>query len=94
MSMARSFQTQRVTAVDLRAGRIRVPHDTKALLPSTRGSVSIVLRGEPMVVAYDPRMGPDRERSGVLSIGRGLADKVRPDEVLTVSWTGESLTID
>ena len=55
--MPTSFQTQRVTAVDLKAGRIRVPHDTKALLPSTRDTVSIVLRGEPMVVAYDPRNG-------------------------------------
>jgi len=92
--MPTSFQTQRVTAVDLKAGRIRVPHDTKALLPSTRDTVSIVLRGEPMVVAYDPRMGPDRERSGVLSIGRTIVDRVRPDEVLTVSRIGESLTID
>jgi hypothetical protein len=92
--MATSFQTQRVTAVDLKAGRIRVPHDTKALLPSTRQSASIVLRGQPMVVAYDPRMGPDKERSGVLSIGRGLVDLVRPDEVLIVSRTGDSVTID
>jgi len=39
-------------------------------------------------------MGPDRERSGVLSIGRTIVDRVRPDEVLTVSRIGESLTID
>jgi hypothetical protein len=92
--MVTSFQTQRVTSVDLRAGRIRLPHDTKALLPSTRQNVSIVLRGQKMVVAYDPRMGPDRERSGVLSIGRGLVALVRPDEVLIVSRAGESVSID
>jgi hypothetical protein len=83
-----------VTAVDLKAGRIRVPHDTKAVLPSIRQTVSIVLRGQPMDVAYDPRMGPDKERSGVLSIGRRLIDLVRPDEVLVVSRTGESIAID
>jgi hypothetical protein len=92
--MTTPFQTQRVTAIDLKAGRIRVPHDTKALLPSSRQAVSIVLRGTPMVVAYDSRMGPDRERSGVLSIGKSLVDLVRPDEVLTVSRSDESIALD
>jgi len=86
--MATSFQTQGIAAVDLEAGRIRIPHDTKAVLPSGRQTVSIVLRGKPMVVAYDPRMGPDRERTGVLSIGRGLADLVEADDALTISRSG------
>jgi hypothetical protein len=36
-------------------------------------------------VAYDPRFGPDRERSAVLSIGRDvLGGLVQADEVLEV----------
>lgn len=79
-------RTQRVTAVDLRAGRIRLPRETKRFFPPTRGFVTIKLRGTQLDVAYDPRTGPDRERSAVLSIGRErLQSLVKANEVLTVS---------
>jgi hypothetical protein len=82
--------TQRVTAVDLAAGRIRLPaksrSDAKGIFPSAPSDVSIVLRERAMTVKYDPRFGPDRERSGVLSIGREtLAGLVAVDEVLAVT---------
>jgi hypothetical protein len=78
--------SQRVTKVDLANGRIRLPHEAKALFPAERTYVSIVLRGHPMTVRYDPRMGPDQERSGVLGIGRGiLTDLVGADEVLEIN---------
>jgi len=90
-------QTQRVTEVDIEHGRIRIPStgQTKALFPGRRGEVSISLRGLPMVVRWDPRLGPDRERSGVLGVGRGaLRDRVRANEVLRVSRDGEVIHLD
>jgi TDG/mug DNA glycosylase family protein len=78
--------TQRVNAVDLQAGRIRLPGETKRFFPAVRGFVTINLRGTRLDAAYDPRTGPDRERSAVLSIGRErLQPLVKPDEILTVS---------
>jgi hypothetical protein len=80
-----SVVSQRVTKVDLANGRVRLPHEAKALFPAERTYVPIVLRGQPMTVRYDPRMGPDQERSGVLGIDRGvLPDLVGEDEVLKV----------
>jgi hypothetical protein len=81
-----SAQTQPVTRSDLSAGRIRIPVATKPIFPSARGTVSVMLRGMAMNVAYDPRNGLDRSRSGVMSIGRGpLSSRVAPGERLTVS---------
>jgi hypothetical protein len=75
--------SQRVTKVDLANGRIRLPHAAKRLFPADKSHVSIVLRGQPMKVRYDPRMGPDQERSAILGIGRGvLPALVAEDEIL------------
>lgn len=92
--MTNSYRTQRVTAVDLKAGRIRIPHDTKALLPTGRDRLAIWLRGTSMLVAYDPRMGPDQERSGTIYIGPELAGLVEPDEVLAVSITDNVVNLE
>lgn len=79
-------ETQRVTRSDLSAGRIRIPVATKPMFPSARGTLSIMLRGMALTVTYDPRNGPARSRSGVLSVGRALlSSRVAPDERLTVS---------
>lgn len=81
-----SERTQRVTAHDLAAGRIRLPRPAKRLFPSERGEVEIVLRGARMRVPYDPRTGSDRERSAVLSVPRQtLQGLVRENEVLAVT---------
>lgn len=84
-----AFRTQRVTAPDLRDGRIRIPctstASTKSLFPATRATVALVLRGRSMRCLWNPRMGPDRERSGVLRVGPVLRDLVSEDEVLTAS---------
>ncbi len=80
-----SMVSQRVTKVDLANGRIRLPHEAKALFPAEKCYVSIVLRGQAMQVRYDPRMGPDQERSAVLGVGRQpLPSLVAKDEVLQV----------
>lgn len=93
-----SDRTQRVTANDLRAGQIRIPSTgaaaTKSFFPATKSVVDVVLRGRAASGSWDPRMGPDRERSGILRIGPGLRDLVREDEVLTVTSGADGLTIE
>lgn len=83
-----AHRTQRVTATDLESGWIRVPSKgsapTKSLFPSGKATLNVMLRGRPVSARWDPRMGPDRERSGVLRIGSALSDLVRKDEVLVV----------
>ena len=46
-----------------------------------------------MEVAYDPRLGPDRERSGVLYTGRVLAELISVNEVLEVIADGDRIMI-
>ena len=68
-----TYRTQPVTAADLCAGQIRIPVSTptKALFPDEKVDLQIVLRGRSATVGWDPRSGPDRERSGVLRF-RGI----------------------
>jgi hypothetical protein len=84
-----SYRTQRVTEADLRVGQIRIPviGPTKALFPPERGPVAASLRGRSLSVRWDPRMGLDRERSGVLRFEdrAALRELVRADEVLRVT---------
>jgi hypothetical protein len=84
-----SYRTQRVTEADLRVGQIRIPVSgpTKALFPPERGPLAVSLRGRSLSVRWDPRMGPDRERSGVLRFDdrAALRELVRADEVLRVT---------
>lgn len=78
-------RTQGVTRADLAAGRIRLPREAKRFFPSERGSVEVVLRGQRLTGRYDPRTGPDKERSAVLTLGKqALAPRVRTGEVLKV----------
>ena len=83
---ADAYRTQRVTEPDIRSGRIRIPGPSKHLFPEIKSEVKIVLRGTPMRVRWDPRLGPDKPRSGVLSIGKQmLASRVTPDEILGIT---------
>jgi TDG/mug DNA glycosylase family protein len=90
LSASASGPTQRVTAVNLGAGRIRLPargvSGAKAAFPDHRADVAVIIRGTRLTARYDPRDGPDRERSGVLTVGRvtlqGLVDE---DDVLDVT---------
>jgi TDG/mug DNA glycosylase family protein len=81
-----SEPTQPVTGADIRAGQIRLPRGAKRFFPTAKGELEVVLRGTRLEVTYDPRLGPDRERSGVLRVGRHeLAGAVAEGEVLTVT---------
>jgi hypothetical protein len=85
---SRSGPTQRITGSDLADGRIRIPAATKELLPSESVDLDITLKGDRLSAHWNPRFGPDRERSGVLSTSRdALRRLVREDEVLTVVRT-------
>jgi TDG/mug DNA glycosylase family protein len=71
-----SAASQPVRAADLERGQIRLPRDAKRFFPTERGLVEIVLRGERISCSYDPRTGPDRERSAVLRVGRQTLTRV------------------
>lgn len=71
-SVAAPYYTQRITAGDIQRGIIRIPGPAKVLLPLERGHVEIELRSERKSCRWDPRYGPDQERSGVLGIGTAL----------------------
>jgi hypothetical protein len=85
------YRTRRITPADLAAGRIRVPIGEKSLFPSSSQQIAITLRGANMTVRYNPRLGPDRERSGVLSIGSALRPLVEAEEVLSVGQEGDRI---
>jgi hypothetical protein len=76
--------SQRISEKDLAAGMVRFPRAAKAAFPEQRGDVAVVLRGDRLEGRWDPRNGPDRERSGVLRLGKPLAERVGVGEVLTV----------
>ena len=83
------YSTQRVTAVDRRAGQIRIPSTStssaKTLFPTSKATLTVLVRGRSLQCSWDPRMGPDRERSWVLRVRAALRDLVADDEVLSVS---------
>lgn len=77
--------SQRVTAKDIESGQIRFPAPAKRAFPREAGDIELELRGIPIKGRWNPRTGPDRERSGVLRVGRQVLEAhVRADEVLTV----------
>lgn len=81
-------RTQRVTRVDLDAGRVRVPvtTETKALLPSERTQIEVVLKGVPLGLrTYNPRLEGSHERSGVITLGAVLRNHVSENEVLPLA---------
>ena len=96
---AGSGRTQPVTAADRAAGRIRIPSSgaapTKSLLPPDNSIMDIVLPGSRLRVRWTPRMEPDRERSGIISVGAELRGLVGVNEVLEVTADPEGdLTIE
>ena len=62
---------QNVTEADLLHGRIRCGVKLKPAFPQLKCQVEIIVVGTSLLARYDPRNGPDRNRSGVLQIGRG-----------------------
>jgi hypothetical protein len=70
---------------DLAAGIVRVPPSSKLLFPAERAMMTVALRGAFLQdVRWDPRLGPDRERSGVLGIGKQAASQLIEGERLVI----------
>ena len=84
--------SQPVTAGNLSRGRVRIgiASEGKKLLPAEKARVTIILRGRAVPgVLWDPRMGPDKERSGVLGVGKhSLVELVEADERLVLRKLG------
>ncbi len=88
-------ETQRVTAKDIAAGIVRVPRGSKRLLPAERCRISLVLRGVDLGgVRWDPRFGPDQERSGVIGIGREAAAELAEGDVLCITRSDAEVRLD
>jgi HEPN domain-containing protein len=87
--------TQPVTAGDRESGIVRVPSRSKPLFPAERVLLAVVLRGEPLdEVRWDPRFGPDRERSGVLGIGKHVAAQLIEGETLRIAQIDGGVRLD
>jgi len=81
--MDASTRAQRITRANMSNGRIRTPIGQKALFPVAKARLGVRLLAELLSeVAWDPRLGPDRERSGVC-----MLDGARPNALsLTTSY--------
>jgi hypothetical protein len=88
------MRSQRVTEKDIEAGQIRFPASAKRAFPPGACEVEIELRGLPIKGKWNPRTGPDRERSGVLRVGRQvLQARVSADEVLAIDARSDRLIL-
>jgi hypothetical protein len=90
-------QSQKVTANDIEVGQVRIPMGpTKTLLPLVKADITVVLRGNELgLCRWDPRYGTDRERSGVIRVGRAAArDLLHAGDVLAVSAGGGAVRLD
>jgi hypothetical protein len=85
-----------VTAADIASGQIRVTREPKQALalPGGKSTASLALRGESMTVSWDPRVGPDRERSGLLRIGKEAARRLIGDRTTLVIGRNEDGLLD
>ena len=88
--------TTNVTAKDIEAGQVRIPIGAvKRLLPSDPGEVEVVLHGRHMTCRWDPRFGADRERLGLIRVGRTAADELlSAGDVLHVAVSGSTIHLD
>lgn len=88
-------QTQPVRAGDREAGIVRVPSRSKPLFPAERARLDIVLRGVSLrEVRWDPRLGPDPKRSGVLGIGKDAAYQLAEGETLHITQIDGGVRLD
>ena len=84
--VAREAVTHRVTAKDIEAGQVRIPPATKELFPTGRAELQVRIRGTMLAGNWDPRVGPERPRAGLLRFGRGRLELlIGENDVLSVS---------
>lgn len=80
-----ALRTQTITATDLAHGRVRLPRGSKSVFPNERSTVQVRLCGRVVDARYDPRTGPDKERSAVLSVGKSALGSVAEGTMLSIS---------
>lgn len=64
--------SQNVTPTDVADGQLRVPRVAKSIFPTVKGQIEVDLGGTVHIASWDPRTDGDRERSGVIRVGRGI----------------------
>lgn len=83
-----SLRSQQVTAADRDVGQIRIPSLSKRAFPKQADTISVRLQGREVIARWNPRVGPDRERSGTLRVGRHvLAELVPVGTILVITAT-------
>lgn len=93
-SDAMGGRTQPVTAVDRDNGRIRVPRHSKRFFPADTADVDVELRGQLVRCRWNPRTGPGKERSGVLTVGNSvLQNLVETGEALLITSHGSGVSL-
>lgn len=87
--------SQPVSPGDRDAGIVRVPASGKHLLPSQPARIVVVLGGRRLEDArWNPRHGPDRERSGVIGIGRAAAGRLAEGQKLLITAIDGGVRLD
>lgn len=64
--------TQNVTATDVGNGQLRVPRASKSIFPTTKARIEVELSGDTHTASWDPKTDGDKERSGVIRVGKGI----------------------
>lgn len=82
--MTSPLQSQQVTPADRTSGQIRVPATSKSAFPRAAGPLRVVLRGTAIDGRWNPRIGPDRERSGTIRVGRAALSRLVPAGTILV----------
>lgn len=85
-SIAVANQSQPVTEHDREQGVVRIPSRSKWLFPEEPARITVEIRGTELdEVRWDPRFGPDRERSGRLGIGKDAASQLAIGDCLKIA---------
>lgn len=88
-------RTQPMQTSDHDNGVVRVPRESKRLFPEERCQIKVVLRGLDLgEVQWDPRLGPDQERSGVVGIGRKAVASLVEGDVLCITRIDAGVQLD
>jgi HEPN domain-containing protein len=94
-SVDAAAQTQQVTEHDRDQGIVRIPARSKWLFPSELARLTVVLEGYRLdEVRWDPRLGPDRERSGVLGVGKDVASQIKQGKTLRITRSDVGVHLD
>lgn len=90
-----SAETQKVRPGDREAGIVRIPSHSKPLFPAERSLLTVTLRGVFLRdVTWDPRFEPDRERSGVLRVGKDAVSRLTEGERLRITPIDGGVQLD